>query len=91
MRVLGEQVYDVPLEISKLGKEPFEDEGGIMCAVVLSTSHCNIHTWPLKNFFVCDVYSCRDFDVGVVEEVLAQRLLVVRRKVTDLSYSLALD
>ena len=40
----------------------FGDEGGVTGICVLSTSHCSIHTWPLRPFFVMDVYSCRDFD-----------------------------
>ena len=63
MRLLGApHLYEVETEIAKLGVEPFEDEGGVTGICVLSTSHCSIHTWPLRPFFVMDVYSCRDFD-----------------------------
>src|SRR5256885_17060060 len=75
MRCLGEpHTYEVEEEIEKLGKEPFEDEGGVTGVCVLSTSHCSIHTWPLRPFFVMDVYSCRDFDTMAVERFLAERL-----------------
>ena len=63
MRILDKaHMYEVETEISKLGVEPFEDEGGVTGVCVLSTSHCSIHTWPLRPFFVMDVFSCRDFD-----------------------------
>lgn len=55
-------IYDVPLQIQKLGSEPYEDEGGVTGVLVLSTSHCAIHTWPLQNRAVMDLYSCRDFE-----------------------------
>jgi len=89
MRVLGEpHMYEVEAEISKLGKEPFEDEGGVTGVCVLSTSHCSIHTWPLRPFFVMDVYSCRDFDPADVERFLIQRLGAYDLQVTDVSAAL---
>jgi S-adenosylmethionine/arginine decarboxylase-like enzyme len=69
MRTLfGPVSVDVPIEISKLGSTPYEDEGGVTGIVVLSTSHCAIHTWPLQNKAVLDVYSCRSFDLETVEK-----------------------
>lgn len=89
MRILGEpHMYEVETEIEKLGKEPFEDEGGVTGVCVLSTSHCSIHTWPLRPFFVMDVYSCRDFDTAEVERFLADRLGGYDLQVTDVSAAL---
>ncbi len=89
MRMLDKaHMYDVECEIEKLGKEPFEDEGGVTGVCVLSTSHCSIHTWPLRPFFVMDVYSCRDFDAGVVEQHLATKLGAYDVQITDVSAAL---
>lgn len=89
MRMLGPaHMYDVECEIEKLGKEPFEDEGGVTGVCVLSTSHCSIHTWPLRPFFVMDVYSCRDFDARLVEKHLASALGAYDIQVTDVSAAL---
>lgn len=89
MRMLGQaHMYEVETEISKLGVEPFEDEGGVTGVCVLSTSHCSIHTWPLRPFFVMDVYSCRDFDTTKVEELLASKLGAYDLQVTDVSAAL---
>jgi S-adenosylmethionine/arginine decarboxylase-like enzyme len=55
---------------------------------VLSTSHCSIHTWPLRPFFVLDVYSCRDFDASKVEQHLFERLSAYDLQVTDVSEAL---
>ena len=89
MRLLGApHMYEVEAEIEKLGVEPFEDEGGVTGVCVLSTSHCSIHTWPLRPFFVMDVYSCRDFDPKTVEAHLARRLGAYHLQVTDVSVSL---
>jgi S-adenosylmethionine/arginine decarboxylase-like enzyme len=92
MRMLGEpHLYEVETEIAKLGVEPFEDEGGVTVVCVLSTSHCAIHTWPLRPFFVMDVYSCRDFDPTVVEQHLEKHLGAYDLQLTDLSFSLEFD
>jgi S-adenosylmethionine/arginine decarboxylase-like enzyme len=89
MRLLGApHLYEVEPEIAKLGVEPFEDEGGVTGVCVLSTSHCSIHTWPLRPFFVMDVYSCRDFDAAVVEQHLAKSLGAYDVQITDISFAL---
>jgi len=89
MRCLGQpHTYEVAEEIARIGVEPFEDEGGTTGFVVLSTSHCAIHTWPLRETFVMDVYSCRDFEPAVVERLLVQHFEAHALKLTDLSHAL---
>ncbi len=89
MRPLGApHTFEVEEEIEKLGVEPFEDEGGVTGIVVLSTSHCAIHTWPLRSLFVMDVYSCRDFDAATVRQMLATRFAARKLRVTDLTFAL---
>lgn len=89
MRPLGEPVmHDVELDLSKLNVEPFEDEGGITGVVVLSTSHCSIHTWPARKLYVLDVYSCRDFGALKVIDAIDSYLGQGAKRVTDVSDSL---
>jgi S-adenosylmethionine decarboxylase len=89
MRLLGDaHMYEVEEEIHKMGAEPFEDEGGVTGIAVLSTSHCAVHTWPLRSHFVMDVYSCRDFEAADVEQVLYERLGAYGLRLTDVSHSL---
>jgi S-adenosylmethionine/arginine decarboxylase-like enzyme len=86
MQPLGEPlVHDVPVEIEKLGREPFEDEGGISVLCCLSTSHVAIHTWPLRNEFHLDLYSCRFYDRDEVLSFLRDVFHVERTKVTDVT------
>jgi S-adenosylmethionine decarboxylase len=92
MRPLGEtHMYEVAEEIEKMGVEPFEDEGGVTGVCVLSTSHCAIHTWPLRSFFVMDVYSCRDFDDQVVRDLVKERFATYKLRVSDLTFALSPD
>ena len=89
MRALGAPLtFEVEEELARIGAEPFEDEGGTTGIAVLSTSHCAIHTWPLRSYFVMDVYSCRDFDPALVEATLVDHFGAHRMKVTDLSHAL---
>jgi len=89
MRLLGApHLYEVETEIAKLGVEPFEDEGGVTGICVLSTSHCSIHTWPLRPYFVMDVYSCRDFEPALIEQHLAKSLGAYDVQITDVSFAL---
>ena len=89
MRLLGApHLYEVETEIAKLGVEPFEDEGGVTGICVLSTSHCSIHTWPLRPYFVMDVYSCRDFETELIEQHLAKSLGAYDVQITDVSFAL---
>lgn len=71
MRLLSPiQIYEVPLQIENLGKEPFEDEGGVTAFGILSTSHVAIHTWPLQEYFKLNVYSCKNFDQKLIREIV---------------------
>ncbi len=83
--------YDVEVQVEKLGREPFEDEGGVTGIVVLSTSHCAIHTWPARHLFIMDLFSCRDFDPTVVLEQLRQHFGTFSVRMTDVSESLDYD
>ena len=96
MRILAPpHVHDVELDITKMGKEPFEDEGGVsvLGASVfigygcLSTSHLAIHTWPLRGEYHLDIYSCREYSDEPIVQLLRQRLGGVLQA-SDLSESL---
>lgn len=89
MRLLDKtHMYEVEEEIAKLGCEPFEDEGGVTGIGVLSTSHCAIHTWPLRSCFVMDVYSCRDFEVADAVRTIEELIGAYAMRVSDLTFSL---
>lgn len=89
MQLLGDvQIHDVELDVRKLGREPFEDEGGISVLGCLSTSHVALHGWPLRREYHLDIYSCREFEATQVIEVLREALRG-DLQATDLSYALA--
>lgn len=99
MRPLGEPtVHDVAIDIAKLGKEPFEDEGGVTVQAVgiaayhtLSTSHVALHTWPVRREFHLDIYSCREFDAGSVGKFVSLYFDCYAVKATDLTYATEWD
>lgn len=90
MEPLGEPVvHDVPLEVGKLGREPFQDEGGVTTQLVgfhtLSTSHVAIHTWPLRSEFHLDLYSCREFNRADVLGFITEVFRTETMKASDLT------
>lgn len=90
MRPLGQpMVHDVALDVSKLGQELFEDEGGVTCQLVgfhtLSTSHLAIHTWPLRSEFHFDLYSCRYFYKKELITFISESFKVTRMQIADLT------
>lgn len=89
MRPLADPIlYDVPLQLEKLGAEPFEDEGGITGVCILSTSHVSVHSWPMRGLIIADVFSCRGFETGGVERSLVEYFGAYNMKISDLSFSL---
>lgn len=92
MRPLGEPIlHDVVLDLAKLDVLPFSDEGGVTGTVVLSTSHIAIHTWPLRHFFVLDVFSRRDFDPETVERCLSSAFGTFALKVVNVDVDYPAD
>ena len=78
MKVLvGPVVEVVPCDQSKLDSE--EDEGGVTGFCVITTSHISIHTWPLRQRFSLDIFSCKPFNRDDVDKFLKERLHVTTR------------
>jgi len=46
------------------------NKSGISGTTMWLESHASIHTWPERNFFSFDAYSCKDFDPNIVFDVL---------------------
>lgn len=76
MRVLDIRTTEVSVDISRLGGVEFQDEGGTSVLALISTSHMAIHAWPLREFFMFDLVSCRPFDAREVTRYLLRRLAV---------------
>ncbi|MBI2663411.1 S-adenosylmethionine decarboxylase [Candidatus Woesearchaeota archaeon] len=46
-----------------------ENISGYTSIILLAESHISIHTWPEKNLFAIDIFSCKkDYDVKKAEE-----------------------
>lgn len=82
MKPLDEvKVYEVDVdpEILKRVQQTgqFEDEGGISCIQVISTSHLTIHAWPLQKYFAMDAFSCKMYDDEAALRIVRDRLNIV--------------
>lgn len=82
--LLGPTFIEVPLDETKLSSDVFRDEGGITGVAVISTSHIAIHCWPLRRYFSCDVFSCKEFDVAKAMGVLHEFMGLDVTNVTNL-------
>lgn len=48
------------------------EDWGISGVVLIAESHISIHTFPEKEYFSLDVFSCKEFDVDqVTQEILS--------------------
>lgn len=68
--IQGPTFLEVELDPSKLNSDVFQDEGGITGSAIISTSHMALHAWPLRQFFSCDVFSCKAFDTNLAMNVI---------------------
>jgi S-adenosylmethionine decarboxylase len=73
MELVDLRVYE--LEARPAGPDgDFVDPGGVTGYAVLTTSHASIHTFPEAGRFKFDLYSCRDFPGGDLEEFVLREL-----------------
>ncbi len=70
MQIINITVSNIKEDLAKLGKEAFEDEGGLSCLALISTSHISLHLWPHREVFMLDVVSCREFDAETLHQQL---------------------
>lgn len=74
--VIGMQKITKPYVFKHLA-EP-DPEWGITGVVIITTSHCSIHTYPKRGVAFVDVFSCRPFDTGKAQEFF-QEMFRARR------------
>ena len=55
--------------IEKALKERAEQTYGYSTIAMIAESHIAFHTFPEQGFVTADVYSCKDFDTKIVEEI----------------------
>ena len=67
---------EVPTNPAKV--ETDDDEGGVTGTCIITTSHLSIHTWPLRERFSMDVFSCREFDDAKCDKFLREHFGVTR-------------
>lgn len=92
MKQLGDSIaYSVPTQLKAQGDQAYNDEGGVSCISLLSTSGIEIHTWPditsegkIKGSdpglgYAC-VQSCRSFNPKKVADIIKKMYVAKRVK-----------
>lgn len=46
-----------------------KEDWGISGVVLIAESHIALHTFPEKEFFTLDIFSCKDFDVRMAVDI----------------------
>ena len=84
---LGEPIiHNIPFNSDNLDNDDFMDEGGVTGILILTTSHCTIHTWPLKGGeFLFDLYSCKPFDKNITVKYVNDFFQCSKMKVSDIT------
>jgi len=45
---------------------------GVTGVAIIAESHISIHTFPEKNFFFIDIFSCKEFDTDLAEQFIIE-------------------
>ena len=78
-------VYPAKLEMHKI-MPPYvfkydggsvKEDWGISGVVLIAESHIALHTFPEKEFFTFDIFSCKEFNVRVAVDILLEILVPV--------------
>jgi len=49
-------------------------ESGVTGTIILAESNITIHTYPAKNWFALDIYSCNEFDIDSALSFIKDKL-----------------
>tara|TARA_Y100000034_G_C6560533_1_gene242541 strand:- start:117 stop:509 length:393 start_codon:yes stop_codon:yes gene_type:complete len=55
-------------------------ESGVTGFVILAESHISIHTYPEKNYFSMDIFSCKEFNVEKIKGFLNEKFSIKETK-----------
>ena len=50
------------------------EDWGVSGFVIIAESHISIHTFPEKEYFSLDIFSCKDFDIDKALEIIKEYL-----------------
>ena len=59
---------------------PLEDENGVTGFVIIAESHISIHTYPSKDYFTLDIYSCNEFEIEPIIHFVKKELNLKKGK-----------
>jgi len=57
-----------------------KSESGVTGIIILAESNITIHTYPDKNWFCLDIFSCKEFEIKKTVNYIVDRLKVVNYK-----------
>ncbi len=67
----------MPPYVFKYNGGEVKEDWGISGVVLIAESHIALHTFPEKEFFTLDIFSCKEFDVRIAVDFALDFLLPV--------------
>ncbi|MBF6594404.1 MAG: S-adenosylmethionine decarboxylase [Thermaceae bacterium] len=67
----------LPPIVQRFPKQPGQSEG-VTGVVLIAESHIAIHTFPSQRFISVDIFSCKEFDLGLALKSVVERFEVGR-------------
>lgn len=64
----------MPPYVFKYDGGDIKDDWGISGVVLIAESHIALHTFPEKEFFTLDIFSCKDFDIRKAVDLVLDAL-----------------
>jgi S-adenosylmethionine decarboxylase len=68
-----------PLIIKYNAKD--REESGVTGTIILAESNITIHTYPEKNLFFLDLFSCKEFEIDKITDYLKKELKMEKHKI----------
>ena len=65
---------ELAIDLEKRKKQEY----GYSSFVMIAESHLSMHTFPELNYFSFDCYSCKNFDSGMLMEVLHKHFKIIK-------------
>ena len=64
-----------------------DQEAGVTGTAIWAESHMTIHTWPELEYFSCDLYSCKEFDVDSAIAYLSEHFDIEEAAIVSVTRS----
>ncbi|MCX7796822.1 MAG: adenosylmethionine decarboxylase [bacterium] len=66
----------MPPYVFRYDSKDIPEDWGLSGVVLIAESHIAIHTYPEKEYFTVDIFSCKEFDLDLAKRYLTEKFKV---------------